>query len=195
MNFQKFTYPNSPYIKILRETDFSLETRDKICLYDDSYVNIVLIYNESPDSERILNVIQNVAGSIPGVSFSVCNIQEVQQVANVFLEITTMKFHPLREFTLRPFPFVLVYKRGFPVNFYDGPADTDIFRRFCERALKDEDFHITNKTLNEQIKYQMWSEYKSKNPMAFSTLGRSQRIVKKPYIPAVPSKQISELDE
>lgn len=194
MSFQKFTYPNSSYIKILRETDFSLETRDKICLYDDSYVNIVLFYNESPDSERILNVIQNVAGRIPGVSFSVCNIQDVRQVGDVFIEITSLKFHPLREFTLRPFPFVLVYKRGFPVNFYDGPADIDIFRKFCEKVLKDEDFHITNKTLNEQIKYQMWSEYKSKNPISFSNPQKIKQITK-PYIPAIPYNQISKLEE
>ena len=52
---QSYTLPSSQNIKKLRETDFALETKDKLCIFNESCV-MVLFYDESAESKKLLNI-------------------------------------------------------------------------------------------------------------------------------------------
>jgi hypothetical protein len=190
--FEKLTYPSSNKIRILQESNFSITDEEKICLMDKS-ITIVLFYIESPDSYNILKVMNEISVKRPGPFYAVCNLQQCRVLAELFLEVKNNRIHPLNRFASRSPPFILIYKGGFPINFYDGPADVEIFEKFIFSILNNSDFHISNVAMNEQIRFQMWSEYKNKNPTKFPN---SVSLIPKPsvpYIPAIPYSETNEL--
>jgi hypothetical protein len=187
MNFiQSYTLPVSNSIKRLREQDFALETRDKICIYDDA-CNIVLFYTESPESKKILNVFKTVAETVAGPSFAACNVLLEKRVAEALMEVANVKDHPFNWMTTRPYPYIVVYRRGYPVNFYDGPADTDILTNFSINVANLQEFHIRNYVLTQNVKNEMWTEYRMKNPyMIGGPAAAPMQLPKTPFIAAVP---------
>lgn len=193
MNFlQSYTLPVSNSIKRLRESDFALETRDKICLYDDA-CNIVYFYTESPDSKRILSVFRTVAESVAGPIFSACNVMLEKNIAAAFMEISNIKDHPFNWATTRPYPFIVVYRHGYPVNFYDGPGDVNIMINFCMNVANMDNFHIRNEALSSKIRNEMWSEYRMKNPLVIGGVQKPEVISPSFSIPAIPFIEKKEI--
>jgi hypothetical protein len=197
MNFlQSYTLPVSNNIKRFKETDFALETRDKICIYDDA-CNIVYFYTESPDSRRVLGIFKAVAESVAGPSFAACNVLLEKGVATAFMEISNIKDHPFHWATTRPFPFIIVYRKGYPINFYDGPADVAIMANFCMNVANMDNFHIRNEALSAKIRNEMWIEYRMKNPLIIGPTpeGVAPQGGPKPvYIPAIPYRERKEIE-
>lgn len=179
-----YTLPTSYAIKRYRESDFAVDTRDKICIYDDN-CTLVLFYTESADSKRILSVLKTVAESVVGPSFAACNVMLEKRIAEMFMELNNIKDHPFSWTGTRSFPFILVYRKGYPVNFYDGPADVEILANFSINIACNPNFHSRNFALIEKVKDEMWSKYKEKKPI---TIGGP--VIKKPeYVsPAKPYK-------
>lgn len=188
---QSYTLPNSTSIKRLRETDFALETRDKICLYEDA-CTLVLFYTETPESKRILGVLKTVAETVAGPSFACCNVLLEKKVAEAFMEVSFIKEHPFHWATTRSFPLMLVYRKGYPVNFYDGPADVAILTNFAINIACLPEFHNRNISLTQRIRNEMWSEYTMKNPLVLNSM-RQMEAQKQPYriqsLPALPYKE------
>jgi hypothetical protein len=192
--FEKLTFPSSNKIKVLQESNFSINDEEKICLMDKA-INIILFYIESPESYNILKVMNDVSLRRPGPFYSVCNLQQCRLLAELFTEVRNNRIHPLNKFASRNPPFILIYKGGFPINFYDGPADAEIFEKFVFSILNNNDFHISNVAMNEQIKYQMWAEYKSKNPLKFQNTNNLLPKNNIPYIPAIPYNESEDISE
>jgi len=186
---QSYTLPVSNSIKRLKEQDFALETRDKICIYDDA-CNIVLFYTETPESKKVLNVFKAVAETVAGPSFAACNVLLEKRISEAFMEIANIKDHPFNWVTTRPYPFIIVYRRGYPVNFYDGPADVSILTNFAVNVANLQEFHIRNYALTQKIKNEMWNEYRMKNPYVIGGPGNEpSKLPRAPYIAAVPYRE------
>jgi hypothetical protein len=194
MNFlQSYTLPVSSAIKRLRESDFALDTRDKICLYDDA-CNIVYFYTESPDSKRILGVFKMVAESVAGPTFAACNLMLEKSVATAFMELANIKDHPFNWTTTRPYPFIIVYRKGYPVNFYDGPGDVSIMINFCMNVANLDSFHIRNENLSAKIRNEMWAEYRMRNPIIIDGVKRPQYAIQSVIdIPAIPYSEKKDI--
>ena len=158
---QNITLPNSYAIKRLTDDDFALDTRDKICLYSDA-CTLVLFYTESPESKKVLSVLKIVAETIPSISFGACHMLLEKRVAEAFMSLRTKPDHPLSWCSERTFPFILIYRNGFPVNFYDGPADPEIMTSFCLNIACKTDFHSRNFQLIDKVREEMWAIYKTK---------------------------------
>lgn len=158
---QSVTLPNSFAVKRLTDDDFALDTRDKICLYSDA-CSMVLFYTESPESKRLLNVFKVVAESVPSISFGACNMILEKRVAEAFMSLHMKPDHPFSWCSERAFPFIIIYRNGFPVNFYDGPAEPQIMTNFCLNVACKPEFHCRNFRLIERVREEMWSIYKSK---------------------------------
>ena len=192
-NLQSYTLPVSYAVKRLRENDFALETRDKICLYDDA-CTLVLFYTESPDSKKILNVFKTVAETVAGPLFAACNVLLEKKVAEGFMEISAIRDHPFNWTATRPFPFILIYRRGYPVNFYDGPADIPIFTNFALNIACMPDFHSRNYALTNKVKEEMWTTYYSKNPVALGNAGFAIGGRNTVSLPAIPYDRIKNIE-
>jgi hypothetical protein len=192
-NLQSYTLPVSYAVKRLRESDFALETRDKICLYDDA-CTLVLFYTESPDSKKILNVFKTVAETVAGPLFAACNVLLEKKIAEGFMEISAIRDHPFNWTATRAFPFILIYRRGYPVNFYDGPADIPILTNFALNIACMPDFHSRNYALTNKIKEEMWTTYYSKNPIALGNgsfgIGGRNTV----SLPAIPYDRIKNIE-
>jgi hypothetical protein len=186
-SLQNYTIPNSRSIKIFREKDFALDTKDKICIYDEK-CNIVFFYTESPDSKRILEVFLSVAESIVGPNFGTCNVNLERGVSSAFEEISINKDHPLHWVAIRKYPFMLIYRGFYPVNFYDGPANPTIMANFCLNVANNNNFHIRNENITTRIKSEMWSEeYKIRGIKPHSKNPRSRDVSESSIdIPALP---------
>lgn len=181
---ESYTLPTSYAIRRLRESDFALETRDKICLYEDA-CSLVLFYTESSDSKRILSVFKTVAESTAGPVFAACNVLLEKRVAEGFIELFNIKDHPFSWTGERTFPFILVYRRGYPVMFYDGPADVQILTNFSLNVACNPMYHSRNFPLLQKLKDEMWLDYKIKNPIVLGGPGVAQEVT--PYVlPALP---------
>jgi hypothetical protein len=112
------------------------------------------------------------------------------------MEISTIKDHPFHWATSRPYPFIIVYRRGYPVNFYDGPGDIGIMVNFCMNVANMDSFHIRNETLSTKIRNEMWSEYRMKNPLIIGNIGKTTQIPTPSVIniPAIPYRERKEIE-
>lgn len=186
---QTYTLPVSNSIKRLREQDFALETRDKICLYDDA-CNLVLFYTETPESKKVLNVFKAVAETVAGPSFCACNVLLEKKISEAFMEIANIRDHPFNWAAMRPYPVIIVYRRGYPVNFYDGPADISILTNFAVNIANLQEFHIRNYVLTQKIRNEMWNDYKMKNPYIIGGPGSVEpQKPRVPFIAAIPYRE------
>jgi hypothetical protein len=164
-SLQNITLPNSFAVKRLTGDDFALDTRDKICLYSDA-CTLVLFYTESKESKYILSAFKIAAESTSNMSFGACHMVLEKSVADAFVMLKGRPDHPLSWCSERPFPFILVYRNGFPVNFYDGPADAQILISFCLNVACKTEFHSRNFRLIDKVREEMWNTYKAKKQVA-----------------------------
>jgi len=160
-SMQNITLPNSYAVKRLTDDDFALDTRDKICLYSDA-CTMVLFYTESPESKKVLNAFKIAGEATPSIAFGACHMILEKRLAEAFMSLQNKPDHPLSWCSGRSFPFVLVYRNGFPVNFYDGPADPEIMITFCLNVACKPDFHSRNFRLIDRVREEMWETYKMK---------------------------------
>ena len=162
-SMQSFTLPSSYAVKRLREEDFALDTRDKICIFDDN-CTLILFYDEKLESKKILNIFKSAAEATSGIRFGACNLMLERRIAESFTELNVMKDHPFSWCAERISPFILVYRRGYPVNFYDGPPDAQILSSFAITTACMTSFHSRNFEMIQRVKQSMWNAYREKNP-------------------------------
>jgi hypothetical protein len=196
MNGIKFySYPNSNSVKIFKESDFALETQDKICIYEKECF-IILFYNESPQAYKSIKTFEKVSQYIPKPYFGTCHIENEKGISLALSEIHSNKSHPFHWMTImkdsaenyknRPIPLIVVYRNGYPVNFYEGPMEDDrdteiILTKFALSIATADNFTSFNTNFNTSIRNQMWSDYIYRNPNKFSI-----NTLKMEDIPAVP---------
>ena len=187
-NTQTYTLPNSYAIKRLKDEDFSLEAKDKICLYEDT-CTLVLFYNESLESKRMLGIFKSVAETVAGAVFAACNLALETDVGVAFTEVNNMKDHPFHWVTVRPCPFIVVYRNGYPVNFYDGPPDTSTLINFSLNIACLPEFHSRNYHMIERVKEEMWTNYRIRNPTIVPQIAGDDDII----LPAIPATRMQNI--
>lgn len=184
---QSFTLPVSYAIKRFKESDFAIETRDKLCIYNDN-CTVVLLYSETEESKQLLSVFKVVAESVPGINFAACNVVLENGVAEAFMEVRNNRDHPFNWATMKPFPFILIYRKGYPINFYEGPPEASIFTYFVLNFACNPEFHYTNYLMNQRLKEEMWSNYRIRNPIVIG--GPQLTPERQPYVlPAIPFRE------
>jgi hypothetical protein len=181
-NMESYTLPNSKFIKLFRSNDFALETKDKICIFEERY-SLVLFYDETLESKKILSAFKVAAESVNDVVFGVCNLELETEVFESLTELKNDSDHPFNWVTSRPSPFIIVYRKGYPVYFYDGPPDSQILINFVINFARSLNFKIQNLEYLNQIKIYMWTEYSMRNPVQFE---KNSAPIGKEILPAIP---------
>lgn len=186
-SIRSYTLPISNYIRNLKESDFALDTKDRVCIYEDNCI-VVLLYTESEESKEMLSIFKQVAESSIGVIFGACNVQLERSVGETFYNISRMIDHPFAWTGTRKFPSIIVFRRGYPIWFYEGPPDRQIFSKFINKYANNPQFNIYNFPLLQRIKEDMKIEYEQKHPVVFDGIGSTTG--RRPYkLPAVPYSQ------
>ena len=112
----------SDNIHRLTAADFNMEQKAKISLkYDDCM--LVLFHVENKESYQMAQIWTAVARQIAGPIFASINLLTEKKVVEAFTQLKSDGSNPLHWAALRQFPFILVYRQGWPVAVYNGPRE------------------------------------------------------------------------
>ena len=167
-------------IKIFRSRDdFSLENRHLICIANKDFINknaIVLFYKKSDKKDKpIYDIFSKVGNAlkIVNLNFISCAVDQIPGLEKTFQEISNDPDHPYYWIRNKPknddsdsssrFPFMLVYRKGFPQCFYEGTIDEKEFRDFCIQTAVKSDFVQNMSDHSDEIVKQQWMEYRVKS--------------------------------
>jgi len=113
---------SSETVKQLTAQDFNLESKDSITLkYDDCI--LVLFYAENDESIQLINIWAAAAQQVAGPIFAAINILNERKVAEAFTRLKSSGSHGMHWASLKQFPFILIYRGGWPVAFYNGSRE------------------------------------------------------------------------
>ena len=111
---------SSENIKRLTADDFDLGSKELIALkYDDCI--LVLFHVENTESYQLANIWAIVAQQVAGPVFAAINMLSERKVADAFTRLKSDGSHPLHWAALRQYPFIVVYRKRWPVAIYNGP--------------------------------------------------------------------------
>lgn len=106
-------------VRQLNASDFFLEGTERARLkYNDCY--LVLFYAENAESLDLVRIWQLVAAQTAGPIFGAVNLIVERKLAEAFMALRSDPDGPLHWASLRSIPYILVYRGGWPVAFYNG---------------------------------------------------------------------------
>lgn len=105
-------------INILQSQDFNLDHEDKITIKNKS-LNIVLFYKESPLSNQLLKMWEELSESLPYINFCKCDLNENEDIAIAFSSLLEDKSSHYTIFGQKIHLFIIVYKDGKPLKNYN----------------------------------------------------------------------------
>jgi hypothetical protein len=169
-------------IKVFKNReDFTLENRHLICIANKEYINknlIVLFYKKSDKKENpIYEIFSKVGNSLKilNLNFIICAVDQIPGLDKTFQEIVNDPDHPYHWIRNRPkfeskdmdtgsfkFPFILIYRKGFPQGFYEGAVEEREFRDFCVQTTVKNDFVNNFPSDSKELVKQQWMEYRYK---------------------------------
>jgi hypothetical protein len=106
-------------VQQLTSKSFNIDDRDKIGLKSPN-CTLILFYGENTESKRLLNVWNAAASQAAGPTFAAVNLMVEKDLATAFTELQSNGSHSLHWAGLQGIPFIMVYRNGWPVAFYNG---------------------------------------------------------------------------
>lgn len=113
---------SSETVKRLTSDDFDINSKDMITLKAEDCI-LILFYIENEESQQLASVWAIVAQQIAGPLFGAVNMLNERKLAQAFTKIRGLQNHPLHPYSLKGYPFILVYRGGYPVGVYNGARD------------------------------------------------------------------------
>lgn len=116
------------YIHPIKESDFELSSKDGLVLkYDDV---IILLFNDGSElGLEMKKMIKQTLKTVVGPVFAECDLHAQDKVATTILRIGNIPSHPL-SWMMQPFPYIAVYRGGWPQAFYNGELDVQKFSEY-----------------------------------------------------------------
>jgi hypothetical protein len=113
---------SSETVKRLSTDDFDLTSRELIALKHDE-CTLVLFHVENTESYQLANIWALAAQQVAGPVFAAINMLTERKVAEAFTKLKGDGSHPLHWASLRQYPFIMVYRKRWPVAVYNGPRE------------------------------------------------------------------------
>lgn len=119
-------------IKNLKEKNFALDSKDLVTLKFDDVILVLLDTGGEDDYSKALrdNFIEAGKRAV-GPVFAICNLKCETSVASAFMRIRGNLNHPFN-WTAGDFPYILVYRDGWPQAIYNGDPDAELIRKYAE---------------------------------------------------------------
>lgn len=125
--------------EVIYETLFAQESVKRIGYDDfnhDTYAlnikecSLILFYGRNTESIALVKIFAIVAQQVVGPIFGACNLFVERKVAEFFTKLRSDGSHPLHWSGIRGYPFILVYRSGWPVAFYNGDRSVQAISDF-----------------------------------------------------------------
>lgn len=118
----RLIFPSSGGIRGLTSDDFQL-TDGELLKLKSPECTLILFYSENQESYQLANIWALVAQQTAGPIFGAVNILNERRIAAVLTKLKTDGSNPLHWAGLKQYPFILVYRNGWPVAIYNGPRE------------------------------------------------------------------------
>lgn len=119
----QFTTFASSTVQRLSTDSFNVDTDSLITLkYNDCF--IVLFHVENSESHRLMKIFSVVAEQTPGPMFGAINVLLEHRVAEAFAKVRMHGSHPFRAYSLKQWPVIIAYRKGYPSAVYNGARET-----------------------------------------------------------------------
>jgi hypothetical protein len=110
-------------VKILDSDDFNLSQASlSITLSTLKDCILILFHSNNLESEELSIIWEKAAENAPGITWAAVNLKTEKKIARAFTNLTGDE--PYFWAKLKQIPFILVYRQGFPVAFYNGARET-----------------------------------------------------------------------
>ena len=106
-------------VKNLGTEDFNINSKELITLNEER-CSLVLFYVENEESKQLATIWAIAAQQTAGPLFCAVNMLNEHKVAEAFTKLKSANAHPLHPYGLRGYPFIIVYRSGWPIAFYNG---------------------------------------------------------------------------
>lgn len=113
---------SSDTIKRLTVEDFNIDGKDAITLKHNDCM-LILFYVENTESYQLANIWALAAQQIAGPVFAAINMLSERKVATALTKLKGDGSNPLHWASIRQLPFIMVYRNGWPVAFYNGARE------------------------------------------------------------------------
>lgn len=110
---------SSATVKNLKASDFNISSKELITMNVESCM-LILFYVENEESKQLATIWAVTAQQVAGPIFGAVNMLNENKVAEAFMKLKTENGNPMHPYSLRGYPFILVYRGGWPVAFYNG---------------------------------------------------------------------------
>ena len=124
-----YTIISDSNVKMLRSKDFNLDSSEKISIKDKG-CTIILFYIENQESKDLLQVWITAARQTAGAQFAAVNLSLDKDIATAFQQLESQG-SPLRVFSLKAYPAIIVYRNSWPSGFYNGERSADQIANFA----------------------------------------------------------------
>lgn len=155
-------YIESDYIVNIRTNDFYNDEL-KIHLKLDGNL-VILFYSNNKLSRGYLNAFLRLQQEVPTVTYGVVNCLTEKNIAKAFKDLNGDIDHPFHWARLRSYPFILVYRKGWPQAFYKGKPFYNELKDFCMNKVTGRDYKSTDEPLSpieeEELLYEEEETYK-----------------------------------
>lgn len=112
----------SETVKRLSADDFDINSKELVTLkYDDCI--LILFHTENTESYQLANIWALVAQQVAGPVFAAINMITERKLAEAFTRLKSDGSHPLHWASIRQYPFIMVYRKKWPVAVYNGPRE------------------------------------------------------------------------
>lgn len=134
-NFTSSIQATNP-ILTYKDEDFTYSSKELICLKDNSCV-MILFHTNNIEEKNLFDVWYDVSSKNPGAKLGECNTLINKSIAEAFVKVKQDCNHPFFWAGVNQYPFILVYRGGWPQAFYNGNRTTaDILNYSLQLACK-----------------------------------------------------------
>lgn len=152
-------------VKRMGASDFVLNSKELVTLKWDDCI-LILFYTENTESIKLMSIWAEAAKQIAGPIFAGVNLLYERQVAEAFTRLN-MEDTPLRWAALRQSPFILVYRNGWPVAFYNGDRSVQSIIDYALTLACDHSYYEINQipaSMQAEDNFEIggWTQYTPK---------------------------------
>ena len=138
LNLQTRTYINSRNVREITSNDFldnnmKIELKIKKCI-------IILFYTENTLSKEYLNSWIKLSKNAPGPLYGCINCLVERSIPTKFSDLNNEINHPLHWAGVKRYPFILVYRDGWPQAFYNGHHNEFSLTEYCLTTACNNDY-------------------------------------------------------
>lgn len=142
-------------VRQFHDGDFTIENRELINIVYEECI-LVLFYLDNEESKELVKIWSNASSQVAGAQFGAVHLGLEKRIAKNFNSLNMDSNHPYHWARLQQVPFIMVYRKGWPVAFYNGHRATQPIIDYaltlaCRGDYREEKHIFSSMTVNQNL--------------------------------------------